>query len=253
MSCSPTLPADLSRLALLLDVDGTLLDLAPSPRQVFVSQQLRDTLARLRVRTQGALAFVSGRTLSELDLLFAPLQLSAVGGHGAEIRIDPDVTATVRRSASLDPSIKQKFASIAKFGPGIVLEDKGYSLALHYRLAPEKASLVQVMADEIYAGLPANTVELLPGKMVLEIKQVGFNKASGVLELMAYPPFLGRRPVFIGDDITDLGVFAVMPQFEGIGINVGNSIPGVGFTFARPGDVRHWLERLSYNEAITLR
>jgi trehalose 6-phosphate phosphatase len=243
---SPTLPADLSRLAILLDVDGTLLNFASTPRQVFVSLQLRDTLARLRVQTGGAVAFVSGRPLSELDLLFAPLQLPAVGGHGAEIRLRSNVAPEAPRSPPLDRNIKQKFASIAELGAGIILEDKGYSLAVHYRLAPDKEILVREVAAEICAELPAGSVELLPGKLVLEIKQVGFNKMTGVRELMAYPPFTGRRPIFIGDDITDMDVFAIMPEFKGVGISVGKRISGT-FSFERPSDVRHWLERISHN------
>jgi trehalose 6-phosphate phosphatase len=246
---SPTLPADLGRLAILLDVDGTLLNFASTPRQVFVSLQLRDTLARLRMQTNGAVAFVSGRPVSELDLLFAPLQLPAVGGHGAEIRIRSDVAPETSRSPPLDPNIKRKFASIAELGRGIILEDKGYSLAVHYRLAPDKENLVREMAAEICAAFPAGSVELLPGKLVLEIKQAGFNKMTGVRKLMACPPFAGRRPIFIGDDITDLGVFAIMPEFKGIGISVGKRIPGT-FSFERPSDVRYWLERISHNDSI---
>jgi trehalose 6-phosphate phosphatase len=249
---SPTLPADLSRLAILLDVDGTLLNFASTPRQVFVSHQLRDTLTRLRTRTGGAVAFVTGRSLSEVDLLFAPLQLPAVGGHGAEIRFHPDVAPETPRLPPLDPSIKRKFASIAELGPGIVLEDKGYSLALHYRLAPNKESLVRERAAEIYAGLPPASVELLPGKFVLEIKQVGFSKMTGVRELMTSPPFSNRRPIFIGDDITDLGVFALMPEYDGIGISVGTRVAGITFCFEEPSDVRHWLERISRNDEIAI-
>jgi len=249
---SPTLPADLSRLAILLDVDGTLLNFAPTPRQVFVSPQLRDTLVRLRARTGEAVAFVSGRPLSELDLLFAPLQLPAVGGHGAEIRFRSDAAPEAPRSPPLDPVIKRRFASVAELGPGIVLEDKGYSLALHYRLAPEKEALVRATAAEICAELPAASIELLPGKLVLEIRQVGFNKMTGVRELMASPPFRGRRPIFIGDDITDRDVFAGLPEFDGISMSVGNRLPDVTYSFERPCDVRHWLDRISRDDPIAM-
>jgi len=245
----PILPTDLSGLAFLLDVDGTLLNFATTPREVFVPPELRDTLARLRTRAGGALAFVSGRGVSELDLLFAPLRLPAVGGHGAEIRIHSDVPPVVPRTPPLDADIKQRFASIAEFGPGIVLEDKGYSLALHYRLAPEKEALVWEKAAEIHAEIPDASIELLPGKLVLEIKQTGFNKMTGVRELMAHAPFAGRRPIFIGDDVTDLCVFAGMPEFAGISVSVGSSVAGA-FSFERPCDVRHWLDRISRDNAI---
>ena len=85
---------------------------------------------------------------------------------------------------------------------------------------------------------------------MVEIKHAGFTKATAVRELMTMPPFAGRRPVFIGDDVTDLGVFEIVPDFDGIGISVGLSVPGVNACFERPTDVRHWLEQISRNDAL---
>src|SRR6202521_3506821 len=236
----PVLPADLNKVAVLLDVDGTLLDLAPTPREVFVPHALRDTLARLWDRTGGAVAFVSGRPVSELDLIFSPLQLPAIGGHGAELRAVAGAAPDAPRLPPLDPSVKRKFAAIAEAGPGIILEDKGYSLALHYRLAPEKERMVREAAARISTELKAFPIELLPGKLVVEIKQTGFTKATAVRELMTYSPFADRRPIFIGDDVTDLGVFDILPNYDGIGIAVGRKVPGVKSCFDRPIDVRRW-------------
>ena len=246
----PSLPADLRQLAILLDVDGTLLDFAATPREVFVSHALRDTLARLSERTGGALAFVSGRPVAELDLIFSPLQLPAIGGHGAELRTAPGATPEAPRLPPLDPAVKRRFAAIAEAGPGIILEDKGYSLALHYRLAPDKERYVREEADKIRDAFKHAPIELLPGKLVVEIKQTGFTKATAVRELMTYQPFQGRRPLFIGDDVTDLGVFEIMPEFDGIGISVGRKIPGVASCFEQPTDVRHWLEDVSRTDAF---
>jgi trehalose 6-phosphate phosphatase len=245
----PSIPADLSKLAILLDVDGTLLDLAPTPREVFVSHELRDTLSRLFRRTGGAVAFVSGRPVSELDLIFSPLQLPAIGGHGAEFRAIAGVSPEAPRLPPLDADVKRRFAAIAEAGPGIVLEDKGYSLALHYRLAPDKEHVVREAAMMIWRELDSTALEILPGKLVLEVKQAGTTKATAVRELMRIAPFAGRRPVFIGDDVTDLGVFAILPELDGIGISVGRNVPGVDFCFERPTDVRHWLEQLSHSDA----
>src|SRR5262249_26819858 len=222
----PTLPGNLNETAILLDVDGTILDLAPTPREVFVPHSLREALARLSERTGGALAFVSGRPVSELDLIFSPLQLPAIGGHGAELRTTPGAAPEAPRLPPLDPAVKRRFAAIAEQGPGIILEDKGYSLALHYRLAPEKERFVRDAAAEIRDAFKDAPIELLPGKLVVEIKQTGFTKATAVRELMTYAPFTGRRPVFIGDDVTDLGVFEILPEFNGIGISVARTIPG---------------------------
>src|SRR5271168_3944687 len=131
----------LSQTAILLDIDGTLLDLAPTPREVWVPPGLGETLSRLRDRTSGALALVSGRSLNDIDLIFAPEVFPAVGGHGAEMRISIDSEAVATHAPPMDKELKRRLAAIAKLSPGILLEDKGYSLALHYRLAPhaEKA------------------------------------------------------------------------------------------------------------------
>ena len=160
--------------------------------------------------------------------------------------------AVLRSKARIDQRCSQRTAlSFAEAGPGIVLEDKGYSLALHYRLAPDKESLVREAAARIAAALPAAPIELLPGKFVVEIKQTGFTKATAVRELMTYPPFAKRRPIFIGDDVTALGVFEIMPDFDGIGISVGRKVPGMDACFERPTDVRHWLEQISRDALAT--
>jgi trehalose 6-phosphate phosphatase len=246
----PPLPPDLRTLAILLDVDGTILDLAPTPREVHVPPTLRDTLARLWERTAGAVAFVSGRPIGELDLIFAPLELPCIGGHGAELRTSAGALTEAPRLPPLGRDVKRRFAEIAQVSPGIVVEDKGYSLALHYRLAPEHEPVVRERAAAICASLGALPLELLPGKLVVEIKQRGFTKATAVRELMTYPPFTGRRPIFIGDDITDLGVFDVLPDYDGIGISVGRDVPGIRNRFDRPADVRHWLESISRSDVL---
>jgi trehalose 6-phosphate phosphatase len=156
------------------------------------------------------------------------------------------------RLPPLDPAVKRQLAAIAEAGPGIVLEDKGYSLALHYRLAPDKERAVREGAARVCAGLESSGIELLPGKLVVEIKQTGFTKATAVRELMIYPPFAGRRPIFIGDDVTDLGVFDILPEFDGIAISVGRRVPGVKSCFERPSDVRHWLDEISHSDELAI-
>jgi trehalose 6-phosphate phosphatase len=232
-------------LAFLLDIDGTLLDLAPAPHEVRVPSSLRQTLERLLAHANGAVALVSGRSLADIDVIFHPLHLSAVGGHGAEIR--PRANGSVARPSShpLDDDLKRRLAKIAASGRGIIVEDKGYSMALHYRLAPEKKQAVYDAVSAIIADLPANSIEILPGKAVVEIKKSGFNKGTAIRELMSHPPFAGRRPVFVGDDTTDETAFQVMPEFDGIGISVGRMVPGVSRRFETPSDVRRWLERLA--------
>src|SRR6202008_4576979 len=170
---------DLRKCAILLDIDGTILDLAPAPQEVFVPAELRNTLSRLEDLTGGALALVSGRSLHDIDLIFSPLQLAAVGGHGAELRVVPGGEA-VTRARELNPALKRKLATLTELGPGILVEDKGYSLALHYRLAPDKGDVLRAAIKDICAAAPRGSVEILPGKLVFEIKMTGINKAGAV-------------------------------------------------------------------------
>jgi trehalose 6-phosphate phosphatase len=238
----------LSATAVLLDIDGTLLDLMPTPREVWVPPGLAKTLNRLHRRTGGALALVSGRSLNDIDLIFAPDQFPAVGGHGAEMRIEAEADAVAAHAPPLDRELKRRLAAIAKLSPGILLEDKGYSLALHYRLAPHAEKAIYAAVSLIRADLPDAPIEVLPGKQVCEIKHSGFTKASGVRELMSHPPFKGRKPFFIGDDVTDESVFAIMPDLDGIAFSVGRRARGVAGHFDAPSDVREFLARLLDDE-----
>src|SRR6476619_6903338 len=234
----------LSETAILLDIDGTLRDLMPTPREVWVPPGLVKTLNRLLVRTNGALALVSGRSLNDIDLIFAPDMFAAVGGHGAEMRIEPDSDSVAAHAPPMDKELKRRLAAIAKLSPGILLEDKGYSLALHYRLAPHAEKAIFEAVSLIRADLPNAPIEILPGKFVCEIKHSGFTKATGVCELMQHEPFRGRRPIFIGDDVTDETVFAIMPDMNGLSFSVGRRAIGVNGHFDEPKDVRAFLARL---------
>jgi len=243
----------LGEYAILLDIDGTLLDLAPTPREVWVPPGLAETLSKLYDRTSGALALVSGRSLNDIDLIFAPEQFPAVGGHGAEMRISADREAVATHAPPMDKELKRRLAAIARLSPGILLEDKGYSLALHYRLAPHAEKAIYAAVSLIRADLPNAPIEVLPGKCVCEIKQSGFDKATGVRELMTHEPFRGRRPIFIGDDVTDESVFAIMPDLGGLAFSVGRRAQGVTDHFDEPRDVRAWLARLTDGDAAARR
>src|SRR5271155_1690775 len=227
----------LNATAILLDIDGTLLDLMPTPREVWVPPGLSETLNRLLERTSGALALVSGRSLNDIDLIFAPAEFPAVGGHGAEMRLSTDSEAVATHAPPMDKELKRRLAAIAKLSPGILLEDKGYSLALHYRLAPHAEKAIYEAVSLIRADLPNAPIEVLPGKCVCEIKQAGFDKATGVHELMTHEPFRGRHPIFIGDDVTDESVFALMPDIGGLAFSVGRRAQGVAGHFDGPTNV----------------
>lgn len=240
----------LEECALLLDVDGTLLELAPTPSEVVVPPDLRTTMNGLLQRTSGALALVSGRSIRDLDTIFAPAQFPAVGGHGAEMRLAPGGLAVPSKIQPIDPDLKRRFAAIAELHQGILLEDKGYSLALHFRKAPQMERAIYDAVSVIRADLPEAPLEVLPGKAVCEIKPAGFNKASGVIELMKLPPFRGRVPVFLGDDVTDETVFAIMPDLQGHAFSVGRLAKGVSGHFEDPKHVRAWLAQLLGREAL---
>jgi trehalose 6-phosphate phosphatase len=234
----------LDACAILLDIDGTLLDLARTPREVWVPPGLAATLHGLHERTNGALALVSGRSLNDIDLIFAPERFPAIGGHGAEMRLSVDSEAVATHAPPMDPELKRRLAAIARLSPGILLEDKGYSLALHYRLAPHAEKAIYEAVSLIRADLPNASIEVLPGKCVCEIKPAGFDKATGVRELMTHEPFAGRRPIFIGDDVTDESAFAAMPDLGGVAFSVGRHAQGVAGHFDQPSHVRAWLLRL---------
>src|SRR3954454_4682621 len=238
----------LSETALLLDIDGTLLDLMPTPREVWVPPGLAETLNGLYRRTGGALALVSGRSLTDIYLIFAPDRFPIVGGNGAEMRIEADSESVAAHAPPLEKELKRRLAAIARLSPGILLEDKGYSLALHYRLAAHAEKAIYAAVSLIRADLPDAPIEVLPGKQVCEIKHSGFTKASGVRELMTHPPFKGRRPLFIGDDVTDETVFAIMPDFDGVAFSVGRRARGVAGHFDAPSDVREFLAHLLDDE-----
>jgi trehalose 6-phosphate phosphatase len=241
---------DWSRFAILLDVDGTLLDIAPTPTEVVVPPELPQTLASLSRRLDGALALVSGRRIEEIDAFFAPLRLPAIGGHGAEMRPVAKGPVTEGHASMLSEEFKQNLKAIARRHPGVLIEDKGHSLALHYRQAPKEALGLIHDVKHAYQAWGDRSIEMLTGKAVIELKFAGFNKGTAMRALMSYPPFAGRAPIFIGDDRTDEDAFAVVPEFNGRAISVGRKLAGVEELFKSPNELRQWLGRLAARVAV---
>jgi trehalose 6-phosphate phosphatase len=234
---------DLAQVAILLDVDGTILDVAATPQGVVVPASLVRALDELHARTNGALALVSGRLIENLDRLFVPLKLPCVGGHGVESRISGGAPIQ-RRRVELSPPLKTQVTAAVTVDPRIIIEDKGSSLAVHYRLTPELGPLVKNKIAAILDRTPGERLEMLCGKAVIEIKPPSFNKGVAVCELMKSAPFAQRIPLFVGDDVTDESVFAVMPALGGFGYSVGREAAGVAGIFGGPQDVRDWLAGL---------
>jgi trehalose 6-phosphate phosphatase len=230
-------------IALLLDFDGTLVDIAPTPDAVHVSDALCEALARLLASTGGALALVSGRPIRDIDRLFSPLKLPVVGGHGAEMRLrDDEIVSAV---VPLPEALRQRLTSAKSIDPGILIEDKGYSLALHYRKALQRKDALRRHIAEARAAFPGEAIEVLPGKAMFEVKRPGVSKGEAVRALMSHTPFAGRQPVFIGDDVTDESVFAMLPAFGGTGFSVHRHFAGVAGIFESPEQVRRALQALA--------
>jgi len=235
---------DLRQFAFLIDVDGTLLDIAETPQSVQVPPALRHDLDRLAVLSDGAIALVSGRSLDDLDTLFGPLKLTMVGGHGAEIRFWCDGHAEHQSAPPIDPSLRARLSTVESIDSRLLVEDKGYSIALHYRRAPERKAAVLKAVAALDDGIAAQGLRVLHGKAVVEIKRAGIDKGTGIRALMAHEPFARRRPIYIGDDITDEDAFAVLPEFDGIAISVGRDVMGVTRRFDNPAAVRRWIADL---------
>ncbi len=229
--------------ALFLDIDGTLLDMARTPDAVVVPTELQVTLVRLHDMLEGALAFVSGRSLAAIDRLFMPLRTAAVGCHGAEVR---GADGIIRALCDPVPNpVRTIFRSLAEDHPGTILEDKVYALSLHYRLAPEaKASLEAAMEKHapVFAG---ENVAIQHGKSVIDARMRGIDKGVGVRALMRQASFRDRVPVFGGDDTTDMDVFHILPELGGLGFSVGRTFDGVDYEFPSPRAVREWLADLA--------
>ena len=229
--------------ALFLDIDGTLLDMARTPDAVVVPAELRSALICLYDGLEGALAFVSGRSLLGIDRLFAPLRTAAIGCHGAEVR---GQDGNVRILADPIPNpVRALFQELADAHPGTLLEDKIFTLSLHYRLAPEARAALEATLEKHAPVLAGERVVIQHGKAVIDAKPLGVDKSVGLRALMCQPPFQDRMPIFGGDDTTDMDVFHILPELGGHGFSVGRTFDGVDYAFGSPLAVRQWLSRLA--------
>ena len=233
---------DLKTHALLLDVDGTLLDIAPRPDLVVVPPGLIEDLTRLHERSGGAIALISGRKIAVMDALFKPLVLPAVGVHGAEMRVGRG--SIERRTEPLPVLLRQKLVDGAK-ALSLLTEDKETSVSIHFRLAPEKEKDAEALVAQACREFSAEPLHVARNKMIVELMRGGIDKGAGIAALMTRPPFAGRIPVFVGDDATDEKGFAVMPRFKGMAFSIGRDFPGLGGIFPDPPAFRAALQALA--------
>ena len=239
----PILP--LNEIALFLDFDGTLVDLAPQPDAVIVPPNLPPLLQRLQTAMQGALATVSGRPIAEIDAFLAPARMAASGSHGAELRSAGD--AEVRTVGEMLPqplraTIHAILADLGRRWQGLRAEDKGTSFAVHYRSVPDAEPELGTAMRALPLG---DGWQLLSGHCVYEVKARGRNKGNAVRDLMAEPAFAGRLPIFVGDDRTDLDGIAAAVALGGSGIAVAGLDASVAWALQNPTAVRAWLRDLA--------
>jgi trehalose 6-phosphate phosphatase len=236
----PRPPAPADDWALFLDVDGCLLDFADAPDAVTVPATLHATLQRLSQRLHGALALVSGRALRRIDELFAPLRLPAAGLHGLERR-----STVARLSPPPVPSalaaIHDEARQVAAAWPGTLVEDKGSALGLHWRAEPRAAAALRAFAEAALPRLPG--YRLQHGDHVVELRPSSGDKGEAILALLEEAPFRGRKPVFVGDDLTDESGFAVINAHGGLSVLVGQREPSAAhYALRDPAAVRAWLD-----------
>lgn len=227
-------------VALFLDFDGTLVEIAPTPGQVKLTEERRETLARLSDRLEGALAIISGRDLADLDRLLRPLQIATAGAHGSTVRNRRGVIKVVHTDDRQIADAAKRAEAFCDARPGLLCEVKHGAVAIHFRGAPELERECRVFADALLKSKPS--LELISGKMVLEIKLAGASKGEALAVLMEDPPFHGRRPIFVGDDTTDETAFAEVNRRDGVSIKIGSGPTIANHRVAGYDEFTHWLE-----------
>lgn len=234
------LPKPPDNSAFFFDFDGTLVDIAPRPDLVSVEPFVLDVLDDLNARTGGAVAVITGRPLDVVDAFLAPLTLAVAAEHGA---IRRDREGAMHRASADAAAIEAAYGALAPLAaanPGLVLERKQSSLALHYRQRPDLADICAAAAAEVAANAP--TLVVLPGKMVFEVKPEGVDKGVAVRAFLDEAPFKGRTPIFAGDDVTDEHAFALVNDIGGISIKIGNGETKADYRTDRNG-LFDWLRQ----------
>lgn len=232
-------PALLRSHALFLDFDGTLVDIAPVPGDVRVTRELRRLLGAVASLLEGAVAIVSGRPVDDLAQLLWGFPGALVGQHGLERRRADGRTIRWTSETSHD-LIRATLAEFVMRHDGVALEDKGASVALHYRLAPDLAHECRDFVKHL-AAVSGGALEAIDGKMVVELVPEGSGKGGAIAALLAEPPFMGRLPVFIGDDSADEEGFVVTERLGGVSIHVGDGLTSARYRLGSVGAVRAWL------------
>jgi trehalose 6-phosphate phosphatase len=208
-------------IALFLDFDGTLADLAPTPREARLAPELLPALAALRDRLCGALAVISGRPVADLDRMLAPLAFDLAGLHGADIRIGGRTVTHSQPTQGMRRALEHVRERVLQRPSGLLIEDKGAAFALHWRLVPLFAGQAEALMVQAL-GIAGAGHRLQRGDCVAELVPAAADKGQALRLMMAQPPFAGRMPVHCGDDLTDEAAFAACQELGGMGVKVGS-------------------------------
>lgn len=219
MSSIPVL-ADPDDSALFLDVDGTLVAIEDRPERVVSPPALVSLLRAAGCRLDGALALISGRTITELDRIFAPERFAAAGAHGVEYRLPGD-EIRFHSDVEIPAGVECRLAAAVDAHEGTFLEKKNHGIALHYRKNPDAGPALAAALEDALEDL-GDGFDSLSGKMVHELVPRGHDKGAAIRFFMQHPPFAGRRPVFVGDDVTDEAGFAAVNEAGGLSIRIGD-------------------------------
>ena len=228
--------------ALFLDLDGTLLDIAATPDKVITPGGLTDALARVHSVLGGAVAIVSGRGLADIDRLLSPVRLPAGAEHGAVLRLPSGALDKIPTTRSPPSDWVRQLVEETRDWAGVVIEEKIYSIAIHYRLAPHRENAARSLAMSLVRTDPER-FELLPARKAFEVHPKGITKGHAVVRFMETEPFRGRQPVFVGDDVTDQHGIEFATRLGGLGLNVAAAFGG------QPSAVRDWLKRAAVSLA----
>jgi trehalose 6-phosphate phosphatase len=239
---TPPLGLDPSDWALFLDIDGTLLELQPRPEDVRSDAELIQLLEGLCHRFQDAVALISGRPVTDIDRIFAPSTFSAAGSHGAECRLAGE-THDVLELPTLPEATLQRGKALANQHAGLLMELKLHGAAMHYRGAPEAQELVLSWIQRECEQL-GEAFCILVGKMVYELVPAEVDKGSALQQLLGCDRFANRKPIFIGDDVTDEPGFEVTNRHDGLSIYVGKGEQSLAtLRLNNVAKVREWLTK----------
>jgi trehalose 6-phosphate phosphatase len=238
----PPPPTSLDGAALFLDFDGTLVELADTPDSIRVAPHLPLLLRRLADRLDGRLALISGRAIRDLERHLPCDGIALSGSHGMEVRLRDGSLVPLAKPLGLDEA-RARVSAFAAGQNGLLLEDKPFSVALHYRKAPDRAAEVRAFMAEL-AG--ETSLQVQAGKMVVELRPPGADKGDALRALMAEPEFAGARPLFVGDDETDEDAFRAAAALGGGGVLVGPArLTAASWRLGSVGAVAGWLEELA--------